>query len=208
MNRTIAIGDIHGCSVALSTLLEAIEPGREDVLVTLGDYTDRGPDSRGVLNALIDLSNRCWLVPLRGNHEDMMLAARSGGWSLDFWLACGGVATLASYGSKCLDAIPAEHWAFLEQCQKFYEMETHAFIHARQDFRSPADPEDGRPLYPLFSGKQGVVGHVAQMSGEIRDYGCVRCIDTYAYGGGWLTALEVQAGQVWQANERGELRPT
>ena len=84
-SRTIALGDIHGCSAALATLLEAICPGPEDVLVTLGDYTDRGPDSRGVLNALIDLPNRCRLVPLRGNHEETFYSrdgerARAAAW--------------------------------------------------------------------------------------------------------------------------------
>ena len=56
--RTIAIGDIHGCSTALSALLEAIGPTKDDTLVMLGDYVDRGPDSRGVLDQLIELSNR------------------------------------------------------------------------------------------------------------------------------------------------------
>ena len=61
-HRTIAIGDVHGCSAALAALIHAIGPGPEDVLVTLGDYIDRGPDSRGVLDLLIDLGRRCRLV--------------------------------------------------------------------------------------------------------------------------------------------------
>jgi hypothetical protein len=61
--RTIAIGDIHGCSAAL---IDAIEPGPEDTLVTLGDYINRGPDSRRVLDLLMDPSQRCRLVPLLG----------------------------------------------------------------------------------------------------------------------------------------------
>jgi hypothetical protein len=54
-SRTIAIGDIHGCSAALDALIEAMRPGREDCIVTLGDYVNRGPDSRGVIERLIDL---------------------------------------------------------------------------------------------------------------------------------------------------------
>ena len=64
--RTIAIGDIHGCSAALDALLEAIRPRREDCIVTLGDYINRGPDSRGVIERLIKLKDRCRLVPLLG----------------------------------------------------------------------------------------------------------------------------------------------
>jgi serine/threonine protein phosphatase 1 len=91
--RTIAIGDIHGCSLALAALVDAIDTNPDDLLVTLGDYIDRGPDSRGVLDRLIALAGRCQLVPLLGNHEDMVLAAKADAWSLKFWLACGGQMT-------------------------------------------------------------------------------------------------------------------
>jgi hypothetical protein len=72
-SRTIAIGVIHGCSAALDALLEAIGPRPDDIIVTLGDYINRGPDSRGVLDRLIDLIRRCRLVPLLGNHDQMLL---------------------------------------------------------------------------------------------------------------------------------------
>jgi serine/threonine protein phosphatase 1 len=62
-DRIIAIGDVHGCSKALATLLEAIQPTESDTLVFLGDYIDRGPDSRGVLEQVITLSGRCTVVP-------------------------------------------------------------------------------------------------------------------------------------------------
>ena len=54
--RTIAIGDIHGCSAALAVLLDAIGPHTDDRIVTLGDHIDRGPDSRGVIERFLDLS--------------------------------------------------------------------------------------------------------------------------------------------------------
>jgi serine/threonine protein phosphatase 1 len=78
MPREIAVGDSHGCSKALHALIEAIQPSPEDTIITLGDYIDWGPDSRGVLDQLIALGQRCTLVPLRGNHEEMLLAAREG----------------------------------------------------------------------------------------------------------------------------------
>ena len=67
--RTIAIGDIHGCSAALDALVEAIRPRPEDCIVTLGDYINRGPDSRGVIERLIELTRRCRLLPILGNHD-------------------------------------------------------------------------------------------------------------------------------------------
>jgi serine/threonine protein phosphatase 1 len=59
---------------------------------------------------------------------------------------------------------------------------------------------------PHVSGKTAIVGHTAQRSGEILDLGYLKCIDTWCYGGGWLTALEVNTGQVWQADAQGNLR--
>src|SRR5205823_5835151 len=94
--RTIAIGDIHGCSLALSALFRAIAPRPDDVIVTLGDYINRGPYSRGVLDCLIALSERCRLVPLLGNHEQALLEARAGVDPTN-WLGMGGTATLDSY---------------------------------------------------------------------------------------------------------------
>ena len=70
--RFIAIGDIHGCSVALESLLQLLRPTSSDTIVTLGDYVNRGPDSRGVLTQLIALRERCPLVPLLGNHDDLV----------------------------------------------------------------------------------------------------------------------------------------
>ena len=61
-DRIIAIGDVHGCSAALGALLEAIQPTQQDTLVFLGDYIDRGPDSRGVLEQVIALAERCTVV--------------------------------------------------------------------------------------------------------------------------------------------------
>jgi len=73
--RMIAIGDIHGCSKALGKLLDAIAPAPQDTIVVLGDFIDRGPDTCGVLEKLIALNERCVLIPLIGNHEEMFLDA-------------------------------------------------------------------------------------------------------------------------------------
>lgn len=74
--RLIAIGDIHGHAAALESNLDAIIPGPDDTIVTLGDYINRGPDSRRVLDLLIELNHRCNLIPILGNHEEMMLDSR------------------------------------------------------------------------------------------------------------------------------------
>ena len=74
--RLIAIGDVHGCVHALDTVLEAIEPAADDRLVFLGDLIDQGKESREVLERIIELERKCEVVLIRGNHEEMMYAAR------------------------------------------------------------------------------------------------------------------------------------
>ena len=71
--RTLAIGDIHGCLTALKALLDFVAPAPDDRLITLGDYVDRGPDSHGVLDLMIDLHTQGRVIALRGNHEEMMI---------------------------------------------------------------------------------------------------------------------------------------
>ena len=75
--RTLAIGDVHGASSALDALMNFVKPTADDVLVFLGDYVDRGPDSKGVLDRLMAWSESLQMVCLRGNHEQMMLDSRT-----------------------------------------------------------------------------------------------------------------------------------
>lgn len=96
--RIIVVDDIHGCSAALRAVIEAIDPTPLDTIVFLGDYIDRGPDSRGVIEQVIALEQRCIVAPLMGNHEEMLLAALEGKDNLRYWLKFGGMDALASYG--------------------------------------------------------------------------------------------------------------
>ena len=90
MSRYLAIGDIHGCSIALNTLLNFIELRDDDIIITLGDYVDRGPDSRAVIDLVLDLDRNYQLQPLCGNHEVMLLDARARASWLRLWLENGG----------------------------------------------------------------------------------------------------------------------
>src|SRR5688572_16418817 len=95
--RYLAVGDIHGCFTALTTLAAYVPFRPEDVVVTLGDYVNRGPNSCAVLDWLIAYQRRGKLVPLLGNHELMMLRARESKEAFKSWLDYGGDRTLASY---------------------------------------------------------------------------------------------------------------
>ena len=213
--RVISVGDLHGCSTALAALVRAIDPRPDDTVVMLGDYCDRGLDTKGVFDLLIDLSRRCNLIAVTGNHDEAMLNARRDKTALRFWLEMGGVATLDSYGdSGRLNLIPSAHWRFLESCLPYYETPTHFFVHANYAADLPLDRQSGRTLRWLslhdhlppahVSGKIAVVGHTPQA--EVLNVGHLIALDTNCCEGGWLTVMEVSSGMVWQADERGRLR--
>lgn len=213
--RLIAIGDIHGCSAALEALIEAIDPTDTDVIVTLGDYVDRGPDTPGVLDLLIALRRRCRLVPLLGNHDQVMLAAVYDQIKPKIWLeGMDGHTTVAAYGS--IRDIPPEHTDFLAACELCVETDSHIFMHASYDPDLPLEKQSIEDLLwaslrhgvpaPHCSGKRAIVGHTSQKNGEIMDAGQIVCIDTWCCGGKWLTGLDVHSGQVWQVNNQGRSR--
>jgi serine/threonine protein phosphatase 1 len=219
--RILAIGDIHGCSRALAALLAAVAPTAADTLITLGDYVDRGPDSRGVLDQLTALYEQGRLIPLRGNHDQMMLDCARNLHTLNLWLACGGAQTLASYGvtlpgGEGVENIPARHWTFLHAALRdWYETDRHFFVHANAhpDVSFAEQPEYMLLWEKLYepcvhvSGKVMVCGHTRMRCGRPRHLGSTICIDTGAYDpGGWLTCLDVVSGRYWQANEKGEVR--
>jgi serine/threonine protein phosphatase 1 len=217
--RTLAIGDIHGCHAALAHLFKKVELSANDRVVFLGDYVDRGPASREVIESLLEVGKRSSAIFLRGNHELMMLQARQDFPKNSFWMGCGGLETLASYGvepgtNQWADwptRIPQSHWEFIERTAKFFETETHIFVHAGADPEVNMDAQTDTPLYwqsferlrPHKSGKQIICGHSAQYSGVIKDVGFGICIDTGAAYGGWLTCLDVNNRKFWQTNEDG-----
>jgi serine/threonine protein phosphatase 1 len=217
--RTLAIGDIHGCLTALEALLRAVAPVADDRLITLGDYVDRGPDSNLVLERLIELNETGQLIPLCGNHDEMMVEVRQGG-DRRMWLYCGGRETLMSYGHDIedltYDRIPEQHWRFLEQeCRDWYETDTHLFVHACVYPELPMADQDSWVMHwqkltgPIVhcSGKTLICGHTRQLDGLPLNLDSTVCIDTGVYDpDGWLTCLHVESGRYWQANQRGETR--
>lgn len=214
--RTIAIGDIHGHSAALKGLLREVQPMAADTIVFLGDLINRGPDSRGVLEEVLQLSTGCKVVIVLGNHEEMLLDARKDDWAIERLLTAGGAEMLASYGANAsIGEIPARHWDLLASAQPVYETDSHFFIHANYAPNFPIDqqsPNDSRWLSlddflpaPHYSGKRAIVGHTPQLEGRILQLDHLVCIDTGCGFGGLLTALDVHSEQIWQVNEHGNI---
>ena len=217
-NRLFAIGDIHGCNVALRALIEAIDPRPDDTIVVLGDVIDWGPDSRSCVQQLIDLSGRCQFILVRGNHKEMLYTALESQSELRYWLNFGGDEMLESYPYRGGDEIiDREHVRFLKaQARDYYETDEFIFVHASYDPNKPMGQQSNTTLQwehahpkhmrPHFSGKLVVAGHTPQTSGEPLDLGFLRLIDTDCSRGGWLTALDVRNVLVIQANEKSQVR--
>lgn len=214
--RLLAIGDIHGSFASLEALVRAAGIGPRDRIVTLGDYVDRGPRTREVLDWLMAGEAAGQIIPLKGNHEIMMLDSRMGGHYLRQWLACGGHQVLDSFEANALDDIPARYWEFLERTRPWHEEGDFFFVHANA---LPDLPFAEQPDYMLYwefigeprphrSGKTMICGHSSQKSGLPLTFPHAVCIDTFAHGGGWLTCLDVSSedGRYWQASEYGETR--
>lgn len=154
MPKIFAVGDIHGCHHKLVTLLGRLplEPG-EDTLVFLGDYINRGPDSRKVLDTLIRVQRDYRAVFLKGNHEQALLDYELYGEPNDLQLlrAMGIEATAESYGVPLrrltdLSCMPPEHQQFLFDLKLTFSEGNYLFTHADFDAtRPPADvPETPR----------------------------------------------------------------
>lgn len=128
------MGDIHGSYDRLERVLQELVPSLPPAtrLVFLGDYIDRGPDSRQVLESLIRLkSERPDTVFLLGNHERMLLEVREGR-DLLLWSVNGGSQTMASYGLsfRRIKDIPAEHIDFLSSLTLYHQSGDYIFVHA------------------------------------------------------------------------------
>ncbi len=152
-NRIIAIGDIHGIIEPVNKLLEKIDIQNDDLIIFLGDYIDRGPYSKEVMDRMIELSVLYKnIIFLRGNHEDMFLG--SIGYeafisNINTWLYNGGTSTLKSYGMKSDEIvrlvslwddyeryrlitryIPKSHIEFIKSTEMWVESENYFFCHA------------------------------------------------------------------------------
>ena len=149
---SFVIGDIHGCLDELASLVEALPLERSDRLIFLGDYIDRGPDSKEVVSYLIELQSRAApeLIFLKGNHEDMFLSylglpGRHG----DMFLYNGGGPTLASYAisprsrpSEALTSIPSSHLEFFRRLRIYYVAPPFFCVHAGIDPAVSLDEQD------------------------------------------------------------------
>ena len=212
--RRFVIPDIHGCALTLQRLVEEVIHFRKtDTLYLLGDYIDRGPRSREVLELIRSWRDDGFTIhPLRGNHEEMLLNACHDRASFRLWMLNGGGATLASFGVEDACEIPLPYRTMLADLPLYLKLDDVVLVHAGLNFDLD-DPFSDREamlwLRPTsvdnvqLGGRKLVCGHTPQTRKAIEaslatglitlDNGCV-----YAGmpGMGSLSVLELNTNNL------------
>jgi serine/threonine protein phosphatase 1 len=219
--RIYAVGDVHGRADLLQSLLTVIDADIERsrperaIQVFLGDYVDRGPDSRGALDLLIKRREHFETICLKGNHEVFLLEVLKDPAKLQDWRHYGGLLTLVSYGirpsmnptleeqveliAQLQRAIPAEHLAFLQQLPSSFVCGDFFFAHAGIRPGIPLEKQRDEDLLWIRDeflnsderfAKYIVHGHTPVVTPDIRPNRIN--IDTGAYATGNLTLLTIQ----------------
>lgn len=204
--RLLAIGDIHGCRDQLQALLAQVKPQPSDQLVFLGDYIDRGPHSREVVELLLSLRRHCPnCIFLKGNHEAMLLDYLAGR-EPSMFLRNGGDATLASYAAAGAVEIPRSHRQFFHNLRLYHETSAFIFVHAGLRPGIPLTAQSELDLLWIRRefldssydwGKTVVYGHTPRTTALLTPNRIA--LDTGAVYGGRLSCCEVRSGQLWQA---------
>ncbi|MDQ3392761.1 MAG: serine/threonine protein phosphatase [Bacteroidota bacterium] len=147
IEKIFAITDIHGCVKTFRSLVEnIIKLTPKDQLYLLGDYIDRGPDSKGVIDFILELQDRGFQVfPIRGNHEQFILSASEGPQRHQFWLENGGHQTLMSFNADTVFDVPTKYMDFFNSLTYYIETDKYFFVHAGFNF------ELGRPFEDYHS---------------------------------------------------------
>jgi serine/threonine protein phosphatase 1 len=223
--RVYAVGDIHGRADLLAELFKRIDddlrsrPKTNAIQVFLGDYIDRGPHSREVIDLLLARRGSHRTMFLKGNHEDCVLRVLTDPSAFSEWKMIGGLSTILSYGVVAIghhdtqshsrmaaavaEAIPESHHSFLRSLKLSFSVGDYFFAHAgvRPGIplatQSPQDLlwiRDDFLLHEEDFGKIIVHGHTPAMEPEIRRNRIN--IDTGAYATGRLTCLVLENDQL------------
>ena len=143
--RQFAISDIHGCVKTFKALLDKIEFQKIDTLYLLGDYIDRGPDSKGVIDHILELqANGFQVQSLRGNHEQMMLEAAHDEEEIRLWVRNGGTHTIESFQVDHINDVSSVYIDWLKALPFYFMDEQFLFVHAGISF------EKERPLQERY----------------------------------------------------------
>jgi serine/threonine protein phosphatase 1 len=148
MGRLIAISDIHGCCLTFQQLLQNIDFSVEDRLVLCGDYIDRGPRSKQVLDLILHYIEKGYAITcLKGNHEVMFLEAYSDSSFAPRFMNAGGDLTLASFGVATIEEIPKRYIDFFKHLKNYHLEDDCLFVHAGLNFNIENPLEDTEAMF-------------------------------------------------------------
>ena len=135
VNRSFAIGDIHGCCRTFKYLLfEKLKITHDDKIYCLGDYIDRGPDSKGVVDLILSLRKNGYNIhTLRGNHEQMFMDSVRGFSDFVLWMSNGGESTLKSFNIMSFNELPPYYQQFFKHTKYYIKTGDVIFVHAGID---------------------------------------------------------------------------
>jgi len=205
--RLLAVGDIHGCIEKLEVLIKVVSPQDNDTVVFLGDYINRGPNSKGVIDYLLRFRENIRTIFLMGNHEKMFLDYIYSG--TPSFLLNGGASTLQSYSLLSLSQMPEKHLQFLKDLLPYFEAEEFIFVHAGLRPEITLQNQSIDDLLWLRDeflnsdfdwGKTIIYGHTVYHEPEIKrsrigiDTGCSYCRGREV---GNLTCIDVRKQQIW-----------
>jgi serine/threonine protein phosphatase 1 len=203
MSRTYAVPDLHGRYDLLRLAIDRItlhSRGHVTKIVTLGDYVDRGPNSRQIIDFLINWSSsELTLIALKGNHEAMMWQCCRNLSEMSWWLGNGGDQTILSYdrsasGNDDAEVIPPGHLHWIETLPLMFVDQHRVYVHAGVDPTLPLHQQSEQTLlwkrYPAtfskgFGSRHVVHGHDAQSDGPVVTKGKTN-LDTWAWKTGRL----------------------
>lgn len=212
--RLFAIGDIHGCVDELAVVLESIAPKEGDTVVFVGDYIDRGPASKEVIDYLIEFADGpADAVFLKGNHEDMLLhyLGFPGHYGESF-VFNGGAQTLESYGmleaarEEVCALLPEKHLGFFQNLRHSYHRPPYLFVHAGIVPTKPLEEQSVEDMlwirhdfifHPHAIDATVVFGHTP-MRTVMLDLPFKMGIDTGLVYGGKLSCIELTEGMLYQ----------
>lgn len=143
MSRKLFIGDIHGCLTTFEALLDKMNFSKSDKLYLVGDYIDRGPDSKGVIDKIIKLKNQDYkVVAIRGNHEQMLVNDYEAE-TLKGWYSNADEQLLRSFGIKNLRDFPTEYLQFCKKLPLYHSEDEFIMVHAGLNFdhKNPLESE-------------------------------------------------------------------
>ncbi len=212
MQRTFIIGDIHGCYNTFCELIyKKCGINKQDEIFLLGDYIDRGPYSKEVIDEILSIKKNGFNIkPLMGNHEYMLLRAIESIEMLELWYQNGCQTTLKSFQIDHPKQLNINYLSFFQNLQYYYLLDNYVIVHGGLNFNIENPFNDLESMIwernksvdlTKIGGRKLIVGHTPKNLDEIRssinsdivylDGGCV-----YAgryFGFGYLVALEINS---------------